>query len=242
MDMSFSVLQWNVWYKESNQNIVSFLEAQSADVICLQELTIESGENGHAPNYIAERLGYEHYYQEIDLGEGKINLANGIFSRFPITDTKCAWINTPTGSGGYDDEPRAFIEVTVKIGNDSVSIGTTHMSYTHGFENTHRKTHETDMLVDEVARHSGRFILTGDMNATPGSYTIKSLEAHMKNVGPVYQDSTWTTKPFSYDGFEETELRWRLDYIFATPDMKLSSTEILATKYSDHLPIMSWFE
>lgn len=240
--MSFSVLQWNVWYKELNQNIASFLKMQSPDIICLQELTIEEGDNGHAPDYIAEQLGYECYYQEIDLGTDKITLANGIFSRFPIVDTRTVWINAPSGSAGYDDEPRAFIEATVKIGDRNVTIGTTHMSYTHGFEITPRKSQETDTLIDEITKHSENFILAGDMNAISGSYTIKKLENYLENASPECQHPTWTTKPFSYEGFEETELRWRLDYIFATSDMRVSSTKILDTEYSDHLPIMSWFE
>ena len=50
--------------------------------------------------------------------------------------------------------------------------------------------------------------------------------------------ATWTTKPFDYGGFAETELRWRLDYAFATPDLEITSAKIVETEYSDHLPIL----
>jgi len=240
--MKFSVLQWNVWYKESNQNIVEFLREQDADIICLQELTIEEGKSGHAPQYIAEQLGYEYYFKEIDLGDGVPKLANGIFSRFPVKDTKVTWINEPVGTGGYDDEYRALIQATITMGDKKIVIGTTHMSYTHRFEITSRKLQETELLVDEIAKHTNNFILTGDLNVTPDSPTIKSLEKYLKNASPDYQAPTWTTKPFSYNGFEETELKWRLDYIFSTPDLRLLSSEVLSTDYSDHLPVLSWFE
>jgi endonuclease/exonuclease/phosphatase (EEP) superfamily protein YafD len=116
------------------------------------------------------------------------------------------------------------------------------MSYTHQFEITPRKTQETDTLVDIISSHKSSYIFTGDLNAVPGSYTINRIAKYLKNAGPDITQATWTTKPFSYDNFEETELKWRLDYIFATDDIKVTSTEILNTNYSDHLPILAKFE
>jgi endonuclease/exonuclease/phosphatase family metal-dependent hydrolase len=65
--MQISVLQWNSWYKEKTQNIVTFLKEQNADIICLQELTIDNPDQNirHAPQYIAEQLGYHYYYKDI---------------------------------------------------------------------------------------------------------------------------------------------------------------------------------
>lgn len=38
--------------------------------------------------------------------------------------------------------------------------------------------------------------------------------------------------------FEETELKWKLDYIFTSKDIKIKETKVVDTKYSDHLPIL----
>ena len=38
--------------------------------------------------------------------------------------------------------------------------------------------------------------------------------------------NTWTTKHFSYNGFTETELNWKLDYIFTTKDIKVKETKV----------------
>ena len=76
------------------------------------------------------------------------------------------------------------------------------------------------------------------MNIAPNSESIRQIEKYLVQCGPDYQEPTWTTKPFSYKGFEEDKLRWRLDYAFTTRDVKVINSEIINTEYSDHLPIL----
>jgi endonuclease/exonuclease/phosphatase family metal-dependent hydrolase len=244
---TFSLLQWNIWFKEDIHNVVQFLKDNPTDIICLQELTknhpVQSGLD--TPAFIAEQLGYNYYHKEIPLRDydGKtILIANGIFSRFPITDSHFVWINETTGGGGYDDEYRAYVEVTLDVDDKPLHVGTTHMSYTHAFEPTPNKKQETDRLVKELRKHDRNFIFTGDLNAAPDSYTIKAVSSVLQSAGPEFSEKTWTTKPFSYNGFEETELKWRLDYMFTTPDIKVVSSTLLTTDYSDHLPVRVEFE
>ena len=183
--------------------------------------------------------------KEIDLDEpdGRVfHLANGIYSRFEITDSHSAWINKPTGSGGYDDELRAYSEVTFRVEGELFTVGTTHMSYTHGFAETDRKRAETDALVSELSKHDKRFVFTGDLNASESSYTIRQIIKSLTDVGLGTRANTWTTKPFSYNGFEEDKLRWRLDYVFASHDLKVTKYEVLDTPFSDHLPVLAVFE
>jgi endonuclease/exonuclease/phosphatase family metal-dependent hydrolase len=241
--MKVSILQWNIWYKEDIHNIVKFLQKNPADIICLQELT----RNYHTTEpetiqYIAKSLGYNYHFQEIVLDDERWTQANGIFTRFPITSGRSQWINEPIGSGSYDDEYRAYIEVTIEAEGKKLEVGTTHMSYTRGFENNPCKEQETDKLASIVADKKRNFILTGDFNASPDSPTIQKISDKLKNIGPSMTENSWTTKPFSYDGFEESGLNWRLDYIFSTPDIKAVTAEILKTEYSDHLPVFARLE
>lgn len=242
--MEVSVLQWNIWFKEDPSKIAGFLQNNKADIICLQEMTINSKDHTikDVPAYIAEELGYKYYQKELPIestdGE-KMMLANGIFSRFPISKVHYAWINEPQNSGGYDDEYRAYVEVTVNIQGKDLSVGTTHMSYTHRFQETDNKQYETIKLCSELKKHTESFVFTGDLNALKDSHTINLIESHLHNAGPPADKNTWTTKPFSYNGFEETDLNWRLDYVFMTPDLKIVSSETLQTNLSDHLPILT---
>ena len=47
---------------------------------------------------------------------------------------------------------------------------------------------------------------------------------------------------FDYKDFKETKLRWRLDYVFASKDIRVIRSKIIKTKFSDHLPILVEFE
>jgi endonuclease/exonuclease/phosphatase (EEP) superfamily protein YafD len=168
-----------------------------------------------------------------------LTIADGIFSRLPIKSKRSVYINEPKGSGGYDDEYRAYVETEVDVEGIPLTVATSHMSYTHRFEETDNKKREADNLVKQLERHRKNFIFAGDLNVVPESYTIQAISKLLKNLGPAFTQNTWTTKPFSYNGFEENDVNWRLDYMFATSDVKVVSAEILKTDVSDHLPILA---
>jgi len=240
MDITF--LQWNIWYDEDIQKVASFLLDNKADIICLQELSYNNPEQAHpdGPPYIAEQLGYTYYVKKLHPYEVQgqtVTTANGIFSKYPIKSCRFIWVNEPTGVGGFADEYRAYLEVVLDIEGKEVTVGTVHMSYTDRFQVTERKHQETDKLVAELKKQKSNFIFSGDLNVTPDSYTVKSINELLNNAGPPINEKTWTTKPFSYNGFEETKRKWRLDYIFTSKDVRVLKAKIEETSASDHLPI-----
>jgi endonuclease/exonuclease/phosphatase family metal-dependent hydrolase len=241
--MEISILQWNIWFHEDLAKVAAWLREHPVDVVCLQEMTIGAPwqEIADGPTYLAEQLGYEAHCKELPIeltGGRKIMLADGVFSRFPMVERLHMFINEPKGGGGYDDEYRVYVEAVLDVGGKRVSVGTTHMSYTDRFVETPHKRVEADALVGALKKRPERHIFTGDLNVGPDSYTIGEIEKLMRHAGPDYGEKTWTTKPFSYRGFEEMQLRWRLDYVFATPDVEVVSAEVITTDLSDHLPVL----
>lgn len=240
------ILQWNIWYQEDIKNILEVLKKVDADIICLQELTINHRRhNIDAPKYIADGLQYYYFYKEsqIDISSGRVrSYGNGIFSRYPIVESSFKYIRDLRKPDieivDYSQEGRVYIESVVKAEDRKLTVATTHMSYTDRFMETTDKSIETDKLIAIVKEKQGDYVLTGDFNAVPDSYTINEIEKYLKNAGPGMEKKTWTTKPFSYKGFEAKTLDWRLDYCFATPDIKIKSAEIVKTDYSDHLPLL----
>ncbi len=101
---------------------------------------------------------------------------------------------------------------------------------------------EVDNLINLIKNKKERYFFTGDLNTPPESYPIEQITQYLKNAGPEYKQNTWTTKPFSYNGFEENDLNWRLDYVFCTPDITIESVKVIETDYSDHLPILVEFK
>lgn len=238
------LLQWNIWYKEDINNIFRTIHEVNPDFICLQELTInhpEFNKGIDTPKYLANKLGFEHYFKEAHDDPENI-FGSGVFSRYPITATSFAFIREPKGSYDththFSDQGRVYIECNIDVNGRLITIGTSHLSYTDRFSPDALKDAETDNLIKIISSKKKNFLFTGDLNALPDSYTIREVSKHLKSAGPIHEEPTWTTKPFSYNGFVADKLKWRLDYCFTTPDIEISSAKIIHTNYSDHLPIL----
>jgi len=243
--MDITVLQWNVWIFEKKKNLAKLIKQVDPDVVCLQELTIGSTfqDGANVIEYLANELGYNQFHKAIPNlapSEGVGDLANGILTRLPILSTDWKWIQEPQNGGStYDDQYRLYVEATIKVGEREVTIGTVHVSYTHKFQDTAQRKSEVDNLLSIVQAKTKAYMLTGDFNSLPESYLVTNLGAQLEYAGPDFGVKTWTTKPFSYNGFEETKLNWRLDYVFASKDIKVLSSQAVETDYSDHLPILT---
>lgn len=244
--MKLSVLQWNVWFREKADNIVRFIRETDADIVCLQELTRDSADNP-GRDIVAEigTLGYYTAYEatRISYGDTYIHMGDGIFSKFPIINQRHVYVqHEDLSSLNSQTEDRLYVEAELDINNHAFTIGTVHLSYVSEFFVDADKKKEVDALLAAIQKNKEKFILTGDLNSTPDTYTVQELEKLLASAGPNYKQATWTTKPFSYDGFEASTLDWRLDYVFTTPDIKVLDSKILPTDYSDHLPILATIE
>ncbi len=238
-------LQWNIWYKEKADNIVELIKKLNPDVVCLQELAIGPHVNPGIPDvaqYIAEKTGLHYYFEEAQrwAGDDEMDaIGNGIFTKRPITRRFAKHVQAPTEDfTDYAHEGRIYVECDIEINGKTITIGTAHLSYTHRFEITEEKKAEVDNLLAIVGTHKQNFIFSGDLNSEPTSYTIQKLSKLLQSCGPNFSQNTWTTKPFEHQGFKASTLDWRLDYVFASEDIKCSSAEIISTDYSDHLPIL----
>ena len=236
--MKIKILQWNKWFKEDPENVIDFLRKTDADIYSLQELNIENPTNEF--DLIKRELGINGVVGVTETDFGKH--ANGIFSRFEIKNSFTSFIKEPAiDRQHFSDECRIYVEAEIDLDGKTLNIGTTHMSYTDAFVENQEKREEADKLV-KLIRDKKNYVFSGDLNAAEDSYTVGEVEKQLVNCGPDYSQKTWTTKPFSYNGFEENGLNWRLDYIFATKDIQVISSKIMETDYSDHLPILAEIE
>lgn len=239
--MIIKILQWNIWFRESPKNIVNFLKESGVDIICVQEIIRDSRKNLNVAEYISENLGFEYFYRDGSTWDNcpeREALGDAIFSRFPIVDSNYVYLqqlkhNPPDASS----EGRVYLEVKIDAGNKVLTVGTTHLSYSHRFEITNQRKNEIDVLLNILKKRKNCYVFTGNLNSPPNSYTILQLEKLFSHSGPNYNQKSWTTKPFEYKGFKENDLNWRLDYAFNTKDINVCDSQILKCQYSDHLPI-----
>jgi endonuclease/exonuclease/phosphatase family metal-dependent hydrolase len=241
--MTISVLQWNVLYREKGDNILRLIKEINADIVCLQELTQSSKINPERdlPAEI-KSLGYYAFYEPVT-NDAEFVMGNGIFSRFPIVGSRTVFVSSedPTNKD-YAQSDRAYVESTLKVDKTKLTIGTVHLSYSPRFIFFPAKKVEAKKFIDVITPNKESFILTGDFNATPDSELIKELDSLLVAVGPDYSNATWTTKPFELHGFSAKTLDWRLDYIFASRDIKVLTSKVIDTNYSDHLPVLAEVE
>jgi endonuclease/exonuclease/phosphatase family metal-dependent hydrolase len=244
--MKIKLLQWNIWYKEDPKNILKKLQEIDADIICLQELTNSSDSAiQDIPKYLAKNLKLHHYFQTANewvYPDKTESIGNGIFSKFPLKNPNFVFVKDPNqNTQDLNKEGRVYIEAEIELNGTTLTIATTHLSYTKKFFDNNAKKKEVGKLIQILKTKKGNYIFTGDLNSLPNSYTIKNISRYLKNAGPPLTQPTWTTKPFNYDEFLADKLNWRLDYVFTTDAIKVISATIINTQFSDHLPVLIEF-
>lgn len=245
--MIVKFLHWNILFKEKIENISSLLLEINPDVFCLNELSSGLGFNNNIDTaaFIAQKLGFNYYAKEyMDWkGDGSQLVTSGIFSRFVITKkqsiyTKKISFDKSTGI----KKGSVYVAVVLEIKNRQLTVATDHMTYVSGQKESVDKMREADDLIKIIEYKKENFIFSGDLNVSPNSYTIKQISKYLSSCGPSYKEkSAFTKEIVDYAGWK-TGFDWRLDYVFATPDVKVKSAKIIKTSYSDHLPILVEFE
>lgn len=244
--MTIKILQWNILCDEDPKKVADLIKQINPDIACLQELTSGYQGTSDVAAYIARETGLSatHHCGPMQMPDGTSSqMGNGIFSKYPITSER--WAQLQPGVVHEDrviQDERSYVEALIDIGGTTVYIGTTHLGFRPSMRTTKAKRLSVDHLLAEIKRVKRPYILTGDFNATPTSWTIKTMSTQMQLAGPGLAQKTWTTKPWTIGGLRFDKLNWRLDYVFTTPDVKVTSAKIIPTEFSDHLPILCEIE
>lgn len=238
--MEIKVVSWNIWQGKHLPEIIDFLQGSNADIIGLQEVIEKDSTN--TAQIIADKLGYQcAYYQAIDKTRLGFPQGNAILSRYSIKNSVGHLLSDPDlYQGTAETEPRVAVEMTLSIASSSLMVFTTHLAYSHMFQESQFR----DLQVKNLIRllPGNKAVLMGDFNSHPDSRYMKDLNQVMRNADPELAKPTWTVYPFDYEGFKETKLKYRLDYIFTTKDLSTHDFEVGRSMGSDHLPVSAIIE
>ncbi len=191
-----------------------------ADVVGLNEMR---GEGPH-PDYTAqtERLADltgMHYYFAPALHLKKGLYGNAILSKYPIESVENIPIPDPDVRK-YDRhyETRCVLRATLAGG---ITVLVTHFGL---------NPDEQENAVRTVLAHmgSGKCILMGDFNVRPSDPVLLPIREKMKDTASVFEGEL-----FSFPSDAPTE---KIDYIFVSPDVKVTAADIPAIVASDHRP------
>ncbi|ODB95161.1 hypothetical protein A3197_17525 [Candidatus Thiodiazotropha endoloripes] len=242
--MRVKILQWNIWYLEDINKIIDVIRYLDPDICCLQELSGNTQVNPgiETDSIIKERFSYFSHVAKAQewVGWHKDYQANGIFSKFPILGGNTIFLRHPHVKETIDwsREGRVYIDVDISIDGRILTVGTTHLSYTHKFMGGDERIEEEICLKSILRDKTNSYFFSGDLNSPENSEIVAHLRQQFRDCGPADNIKTWTTKPFDYQGFKEDALNWRLDYAFVTNDINVLSSNVVQTDASDHLPII----
>jgi len=261
---SFTVMSYNIHMfslydskgrKSSENEIMTLLKRENADIICLQEVFI-SGDVAAKERSIITTLGGQYTSHLKIYDRGRRNTAFGIMilSKYPIIRR---------GEIDYSESSSLTIYADILINQDTIRVYNSHLqSFNLGtLERTlleeiisdekkmnkvrrlgsdlkkgfAKRALQAQELKEHINTSNYRVIVTGDFNDTPVSYTYHSIR---KGLNDSFVSSGYGAG-FTYRGNYPPN---RIDYILYDKTITNSHFEIIKERYSDHYPIMAWFK
>lgn len=258
----WNVARFTEWKRNNNKGsqtrlkMMDLLKEQNADVLCMQEF-FSSTDPVYYNNieYIKKELGYPYYYFSWD-NDGYLQwVGQVIFSRYPIIDNGMTRYPKPA-------MPEALLHIDIALNKDTIRIYTTHLQSVQfqkqdyekiqNIENTNdgmvensrnifsklkrgvmRRCGQADIVKQIISTSPYPFILTGDFNDVPNSYTYFTIRDD--NLQDAFLQSGFGVgKTFSY-----IAPTLRIDYVFATKDFAIKQFNRIVKNYSDHYMLVT---
>jgi exodeoxyribonuclease-3 len=238
----------------AKKGFMEWLNHQSADFICVQELKAQ--EVDLAPEILSPHglNAYFHY------AEKKGYSGSGIFTPHAVEHMQLGF-----GNPEFDAEGR-YVEV--QIGQLSV-ISVYMPSGSSSPERQEAKFRFLDSFLPHLIqlKKSGRqILLCGDVNIAHHEIDLKNWKGNLKNSGFLPEERAWLTKLFSEIGYVDVyrqlepdasdacytwwsqrgqayakNVGWRIDYQIATPELAQTARKAGVYKeqrFSDHAPLI----
>jgi len=239
----------------SRKGLPSWLALTRPDVVCLQEIKIDSGD---LTQDLRNPEGYQGYFHH---AQKKGYSGVGVYTRSLPRE-----VVSGMGNAEFDAEGRVL-----RADWDSVSVVSAYFpSGSSGDERQQAKYRFLDHfdgwldgLLEEHRTTGREFILCGDWNIAHNNIDIKNWKGNLKNSGFLPEERAWIGKLFSERGLVDVFRRlnsdpdqytwwsnrgqawaknvgWRIDYQIATPGIAArakNATIYKDSRFSDHAPL-----
>lgn len=206
------------------QNIANVITAQNPDLVCLQEVDVNTNRSGSTINQAAElgRLTGMYYYFSKAMNFDGGEYGDAILSKWPLYATTRYVL--PAGTG----EPRQMAVIRTEKDGVMFNFAGTHLDHLGpAAGNSLQQATAINNIVNGI---SYPFILGGDFNEIPTSATITKLK-EVFTLGCV--SSCQATHPSSAP-------TRRIDYFMhRTGDFNVLNYDVVSTQVSDHLPVVA---
>lgn len=258
----WNVARFVEWKRNNNKGsqtrlkMMDQIKEQNADILCFQEFfTSTDSQYYNNLNYIRNELGYPYYYFSAD-EDGYLQwYGQAIFSKYPLIDT--GLIRYPKPS-----LPEALIHADVVLNGDTIRLYTTHLQSVQfqkkDYETIDNITNnkeievknsrgifsklkrgvinragQANLVKEEINKSPYPFILTGDFNDVPNSYTYFTIKG--KNL----QDAFLMTGFGVGRTYYNIAPALRIDYMLSTKNFEISQFNRIIKNYSDHYMLVA---
>ena len=225
--MKLKIVSWNIWCDGDFNGISKFLKSSNADIIGLQEV-LPNSKKIPVIDFL-KSLGYEYIYDglTITFSDGNTKeMGNAVFSKYKIIGTKVHNLSK--------ENNRIAVQADIELPNGILHVFSTHIIHSHLMKPSELQDIQAENLLKILPKE--KVIVTGDFNATPESNAVKIITKTLSNTDENLAP-TWSIHPEGCPVCKPQKLDLRLDYIFASNDLKTSSAKVESSKASDHLPI-----
>jgi endonuclease/exonuclease/phosphatase family metal-dependent hydrolase len=234
-----TALSFNIHHAQGTDDVLDLrriaevIRASRADVVGLQEVDRHYSERSDWADQageLARMLGYHVVFgANIDrdppaAGRPRIQYGTAILSRHPIT----SWDNTHLFRSP-DQEQRGLLHAEIDLRGVPFHVYNTHLAASSQTD----RLAQTRQIVDLIDGN-GPTVLMGDLNATPDSPEMSTLDGHLVD--------SWTATGIG-DGatYPVEDPDRRIDYVLTAGEVRPVWTRVLTAtpEASDHLPVAS---
>ena len=257
----WNVARFIEWSRNNNAGsqtrlkMMQQLKRQNADVLCLSEF-FHSTNPIYYDNldYVREKLGYPFYYYSWDDDGGDQWVGQAIFSKFPIVDSGIIRYPKP-------GMPESLIHADIAFNKDTIRFYTTHLQSVRfrkrDYESIEKIKNREDSLLEnsknifsklktgliyrsrqaeivknEIEHSPYPFIITGDLNDVPNSYTYFTIKDGLQDA--FLKKGVGIGRTYSY-----LSPTLRIDYILAANNFEVQQFNREVKKYSDHYMLVA---
>ncbi len=257
----WNVARFTEWKRNNNKGsqtrlkMMDLIKEQNADVLCMQEF-FTSTDTTYYNNldHILKEIGFPYYFYSWSNDGDKQWFGNIIFSRFPIVDSGKFYFP----NSRY---PESLLHIDLKVNDDTVRVYTTHLESVKFKKKDYQtienikdeqkdiaaskgifsklrrglsfRWQQANIVRDSIAKSPHPFILTGDFNDVPNSYTYFTIR------GEELQDA-FLQKGFGVGRtFNEISPTLRIDYILSTKDFEITQFNRIIKNLSDHYMLVA---
>ncbi len=236
--------------------IFKVIKEEQPDVLGFQEFFTRKRGIYDIKDSILKILDTKNFYYSKSIDNGYESTGVAVFSKFPIVKSgeiklekensgnKGIWIDIKKSnkliriyvvhlaSISFKQEDYLFLNNIKKDINNGKDVSSTKRILKKLKIGFIKRSEELAILKSALSKCETPYILMGDFNDTPVSYTLGSLASDLKNGFSEKGNGFGLTYNGAFPNFQ-------IDYILASQELNFSTYKIIKRKYSDHYPISS---